>query len=64
MRLALPSRTRAKCAHMKFLNLILAVATVFAFSACCTGIVTRTVPAKSCCASDGKCVVKAKHHKH
>ena len=34
---------------------------MFSLSACCTGIVERKVPAKSCCA-DGKCAVKPKHH--
>lgn len=42
---------------MKLFTAVLAVVTTFAFSACCTGIVERKVPAKSCC-SDGKCAVK------
>jgi hypothetical protein len=40
---------------MKSLSLLLAILTTFAFSACCTGIVERKVPAKC---SDGKCAKK------
>jgi|GEM_PF-5272504 len=47
---------------MKTLTLLLAIVTTVAFTGCCTGIVERKVPAKSCCSSDGKCEVKK--HKH
>jgi hypothetical protein len=46
---------------MKLFTALLALVATFTFSACCTGIVERKVPAKSCC-SDGKCTVGK--HKH
>ena len=39
---------------MKLLTILLAIATTFALGACCTGIVERKVPAKTCC-GDEKC---------
>jgi hypothetical protein len=39
---------------MKFLTAILAIVATFALASCATGIVERTVPAKSCC-GEGKC---------
>lgn len=60
--IALIQPDRVISAYMKSLTIVLAIVAIFNLSACCTGIVERRVPAKSC--PDGKCMVKAKHHKH
>lgn len=41
-------------ASMKLLTVLFAIAATFSLGACCTGIVERKVPAKSCCAADDK----------
>ena len=58
--LAFAQWSQARFVPMKLFSLVLAIVATFSLSACCTGIVERKVPAKSCC-SDGKCAVKHDH---